>query len=84
MVEQKINPKIKKDYSWIWRIVILVVVILFILGFYLLLGGDSLLDIFKSKGGGDSDNSDGGSWLDSLGDSGGADDVIPAPPALPS
>ena len=86
MEEVKNNVMGKRGFpDWIWRVVILVVVILFIIGFYLLLSGDSFLDIFDGDKGGGSDDSDSGSWLDNLRGSNDSDDnVIPAPPALPS
>ena len=72
----------RDSHDWIWRVVILVIVILFVVGFYLLLSWNSFDS--GSGGGGSGDSEDEGSWLDNLGKSNDSDNIIPAPPTLPS
>ena len=73
----------KDSHDWIWRVVILVVVILFIVGFYFLLNWDSLFSSHKytqSKGVSSSSPDEEG-WADGIGSS---NPDMPAPPVLPN
>ncbi|MBT7102661.1 hypothetical protein HN935_04080 [archaeon] len=76
----------RDSHDWIWRVVILVVVILFIVGFYFLLSWDSLFRGHSSSKirRATSDSPDEEIWADGIGSSGNSDAVVPAPPVLPS
>jgi hypothetical protein len=71
------------SHDWIWRVVILVVVILFIVGFYFLLSWDSLFSGHSSSRSKSvvSSSPDEEGWADGIGS---GDTDMPAPPVLPS
>jgi hypothetical protein len=75
----------KGSWDWVWRVLILIVVALFVAGFYFLLSedsGKSFFDFFHSK---DETNRD-GSWMNNNATVSADDDdlsELPAPPVLP-